>query len=98
MLKKIGTVLHLAKDKKLVLKLSTASIPLYITVYNYQLKRIGVLYDIIGPINSPYGLVKPEKEIVENPSEVIGIPVYVKITDLEKKKVGGKGGQRGKSR
>ncbi len=83
LLKKLGEALHISHDKKLVLKLSFVP-PLYITVYDYAMRRIGVLYDVIGPVKSPYGLVKPEKQILENPSQIVGKSVYVRVLDLER--------------
>ncbi|OYT26457.1 MAG: H/ACA RNA-protein complex protein Gar1 [Thermoprotei archaeon ex4572_64] len=83
MLKSIGKVLHLSRDKKLVIKLSTIP-PLYVPVYDYSLKRVGILYDVIGPVNAPYALVKPEKDILNNLEVILGKNIYVKIKDLEK--------------
>jgi len=82
-LKKIGEALHISHDKKLVLKLTSVP-PLYITVYDYSMRRLGVLYDIIGPVKQPFGLVKPDKSILENPDSVKGKAVYVRVLDLEK--------------
>jgi RNA-binding protein len=83
LLKKLGEALHISHDKKLVIKLSFVP-PLYITVYDYAMKRVGVLYDVIGPVKSPFGLIKPEKNILENPNQIIGKPVYVRVLDLER--------------
>jgi len=82
-LKKIGEVLHLSHDKKLVIKLSMVP-PLYITVYDYAMKRLGILYDVIGPISSPFGLVKPDRNVLEDPEKFKGKAVYVRVLDLEK--------------
>ncbi|NPA22721.1 MAG: H/ACA RNA-protein complex protein Gar1 [Crenarchaeota archaeon] len=82
-MRKIGEALHVSHDKKLVLKLSTLP-PLYITVYDYSMRRLGVLYDIIGPVRQPFGLVKPDKTVIENPESIKGRPVYVRVLDLER--------------
>ncbi len=82
-LKKIGEALHVSHDKKLVLKLISVP-PLYITVYDYSMRRLGVLYDVIGPVSQPFGLVKPDKTVLENPESVKGKAVYVRVLDLEK--------------
>ncbi len=84
-LRKIGEILHLSHDKKLVIKLSTVP-PLYITVYDYAMKRIGILYDIIGPVKSPFGLVKPDRNVLQNPERFKGKTVYVRVLDIEKAK------------
>ncbi len=85
LLKKIGEVLHLSHDKKLVIKLTSSTLPpLYITVYDYSLRKLGVLYDIIGPVKHPFGLVKPEKTVIENPQQFSGKSVYVRAIDIER--------------
>ncbi len=83
LLKKIGEVLHLSHDKKLVLKLTTVP-PLYIQVYDYSMRRIGILYDVIGPVKQPFGLVKPDKAVLDNPQDFTGKAVYVRVIDLER--------------
>ena len=93
LLKKIGEVLHLSHDKKLVLKLATVP-PLYIPVYDYSMRRLGVLYDVIGPVKQPYGLVKPDKTVLDNPQEFVGKAAYVRVIDLERAKSRQKGGKR----
>lgn len=95
MLKKIGEIYRITHDKKIVIKLTTQLLPpLYITVYDYAMKRIGTLYDIIGPVKSPFGLVKPSnEEILKQENEIIGKSVYVRVIDLEKK-----GGKRVKTK
>ncbi len=89
MLKKVGDILHVSHDRRFVLRLSFIP-PLGITVYDYAMKRLGSLYDIIGPVNSPYGLVKPNPEL-SNLSEFVGKSAYVRDVDLRKRRGGGHG-------
>lgn len=56
--------------------------PIYINIYTYTMKKVGILYDVIGNIKNPYGLVKP---YVRDES-LIGQPLYVKLQDLEKRR------------
>lgn len=81
MLRRIGYALHYTKLKNLVVKLSQVP-PLYITVYTYTMKKVGVLYDVIGNVNSPYGLVKP----VSLDNSTLGQALYVREVDLKRKK------------
>ena len=87
MLKKIGDVMHLSHDRRFVIKLSLTP-PLGITVYDYAMKRLGTLYDIIGPVNSPYGLVKPDPQL-SRPEDFVGKPAYVRDVDLRRRVRGG---------
>ncbi len=85
MLKKIGEVLHISRDRKIVAKLTTSTLPpLYITVFDYGMRRVGVLFDIIGPVKSPYALIKPDPQL-SDPNEVVGKAVYVREVDLRRK-------------
>ena len=40
-------------------------------VYTRDAKRVGVLLDIIGPVKSPYAVVKPDKRDIELPAETV---------------------------
>ncbi|ADN50147.1 H/ACA ribonucleoprotein complex subunit GAR1 [Vulcanisaeta distributa] len=89
MLKKIGDIMHLSHDRRFVIKLSFTP-PLGITIYDYAMKRLGVLYDIIGPVNSPYGLAKPDPQL-SKPEDFVGKSAYIRDVDLRKKRGGGHG-------
>ncbi|MBP1448915.1 MAG: H/ACA RNA-protein complex protein Gar1 [Thermoproteus sp.] len=81
MLRRIGLALHYTKLKNLVVKLSQAP-PLYIPIYTYTLKKVGILYDVIGNIESPYGLIKP----ISIDNNILGQYIYAKDIDLGKKR------------
>ncbi|WP_054856954.1 H/ACA ribonucleoprotein complex subunit GAR1 [Vulcanisaeta sp. JCM 16159] len=89
MLKKIGDIMHLSHDGRFVIRLSLTP-PLGITVYDYTMKRLGSLYDIIGPVNSPYGLVKPDPQL-SRPEDFVGKSAYVRDVDMRKRRGGGHG-------
>lgn len=57
-MRRIGYALHYTRLGNLVAKLHEVP-PLYVTVYTYTMKKVGVLYDVIGNVKSPYGLIKP---------------------------------------
>lgn len=90
MLRRIGDIMHLSHDRRLVIKLSLTPPPLGITIYDYAMRRVGVLYDIIGPVNSPYGLVKPDPQL-SRPEDFVGKPAYVRDVDLRRRRGGGHG-------
>jgi RNA-binding protein len=81
MLKRIGYALHYTKLGNLVAKISQIT-PLYIPVYTYTYKKIGTLYDIIGNVNNPYGLIKPNTE----DNSIIGQAIYIREIDLRRAK------------
>jgi RNA-binding protein len=60
----LGSVLHLSKSNKLVAKSFSKLIPkIGDTVYDGKSRVIGSVYDIIGPVSSPYILIKPSSKI-----------------------------------
>ena len=81
MLRRIGYALHYTNLKNLVVKLSQVP-PLYITVYTYSMKKVGTLYDVIGNVEEPYGLVKP----VAMDSSIVGQAIYINEADVRKKR------------
>lgn len=83
MLRKIGHASHVARDGRLVIKLVHVP-PLNVTVYEYSMRRVGTLYDIIGPVSSPYGLVKLDEGIKGEVGALIGKPVYIREVDMRR--------------
>jgi len=80
-MKRIGVALHYSRMGNLVVRLSEVP-PLYVNVYTYTMKKVGVLYDVIGNVKSPYGLVKP----LAREEGIIGQSLYVRLQDLEKRR------------
>ncbi len=60
----LGKVLHSTKSGYIVVELRDPKrIPrLGVPVYTSDRRRIGVLLDIIGPVERPYAVVKPDKD------------------------------------
>ncbi|AAL64843.1 hypothetical protein PAE3330 [Pyrobaculum aerophilum str. IM2] len=56
--------------------------PLYVNTYTYTMKIVGILYDVIGNIKNPYGLVKA----TSRDDSIIGQAIYVKPQELERKR------------
>lgn len=80
-MKLIGIALHYSRLGNLVVKLQEIP-PLYVNVYTYTMKRVGVLYDVIGNVKKPYGLIKP----AEKDESIVGQKLYVRTHDLRRKK------------
>lgn len=79
-MKRLGTVLHMTRNGYIVARLEKEEAeklpPLNVPVYDRDLKKIGTLLDIIGPVKNPYAVVKPaNKEIKVYEGE----PLYYKI-------------------
>ena len=67
MLKRLGTVLHTTPNGYIVARLEredNSVPPLNTVVYDEDMNRVGILLDIIGPITSPYVVIKPSSREV----------------------------------
>jgi len=57
-LKRLGHVLHVSSSRNLILKAETLP-KIGDMVVDENLKVVGSVFDIIGPVSSPYATVKP---------------------------------------
>jgi len=67
-LKLVGKILHTSKMGNIIVKGDAKNLPkIGEIVYNSRMEKVGYVYDIIGPVNSPYIVVKPfKKKFVED--------------------------------
>jgi RNA-binding protein len=72
-LKRLGKVLHLSKNKNLILRTTTKIKP-QTTVIDSHLNQIGKIYDIFGPVSHPYVSIKPT---IKNPEKMLGRLLYL---------------------
>jgi RNA-binding protein len=79
-LQKLGKVRALTPSKNLIVKTEKAP-KIGSEVVDENLKVIGKVFDIIGPVSSPYAVVKPS---VKEPAELVNRPVYL-LASLENK-------------
>jgi RNA-binding protein len=71
-LQRIGLVLHVTSSKNMIIK--AASLPrIGDDAVDENLKKIGTVFDIFGPVSSPYVAVRPS---VEEPSRFINRAIY----------------------
>jgi len=65
-------VLHVSSSRNLVLKAETLP-KINSKVVDKNLKFVGTVFDVFGPVSSPYAAVKPA---VSNPQHLIGNTLY----------------------
>lgn len=53
------------------------------TVVDENLKVVGKVFDVIGPVSSPYAVVKPE---VKEPKKLIGKQLYLLLSNKGRSK------------
>jgi RNA-binding protein len=71
-LQRIGLVLHVSSSRSLILK--AEHVPrLGDKVVNDGLSSVGTVFDVFGPVSSPYVAVKPS---VDEPSLLVGHSLY----------------------
>jgi len=63
-LQRLGRVLHLSPSRNIIIKVE--NIPrIGETVVDENLRPIGKIFDIFGPVSSPYAAVKPTTQEIE---------------------------------
>jgi len=71
-LQRIGSVLHVSSTKNMILK--AKNIPhIGDRVVDENLNSVGTVFDVFGPVSSPYVAVRPS---VEEPSSFVGQVLY----------------------
>lgn len=74
-MKLVGVVSHISKSKKIIIKAENIPI-LNSEVFSEEKEPIGMVIDIMGPVNNPFISVKPYKK--ENLERFINKKVYIK--------------------
>jgi len=72
-LQRIGRVLHLSSSRSLIVKIENTP-KIGETVVDENLKPVGKVFDILGPVSSPYAVVKPTLREAE---KLAGKTLYV---------------------
>jgi RNA-binding protein len=81
-LQKLGRVRALTPSKNLVVK--TEKTPrIGFEVIDESLNVVGKVFDIIGPVSSPYAVVKPT---VKEPAKLLNKPVYLLLSKTKRGK------------
>jgi len=77
----MGKVLHITSDKNIILKAEN-HVQIGAKVVDENLKPVGKIFDIFGPVSSPYVSVKAE---TENLDSFIGRTLYVVPSKSQRK-------------
>jgi len=72
----LGKVTKITRDGSLVVKARKAP-RLNLNVYDSRANLIGVIYDIVGPVKSPFIIVKLTSTRIKDPSYLQGRVLYV---------------------
>ena len=75
-LQRLGRVLSVTPSQNMVVKTSEAP-KTGSTVVDENLKTIGRVFDVIGPVSSPYVVIKPE---IKNPERLADTQLYVLLS------------------
>lgn len=79
---RLGRVSNLTPSQNIVVKLD--KIPkIGAPVVDENLKTVGKVFDIIGPVSSPYAIVKPT---VREPDKLTGKQLYMLLSKKERSK------------
>jgi len=81
-LQKLGRVSNVTPSQNLVVK--TENPPkLGSEVVDENLNVIGKVFDIIGPVSSPYAVIKPT---IREPAKLVNKPVYLLLSKTKRSK------------
>ncbi len=80
LLQRLGKVLNVTPSQNMVVKLENAP-KLGAAVIDENLKNVGSIFDIIGPVSSPYAVIKPS---VKAPEMLVNRQLYVSPSRRER--------------
>lgn len=72
-MRKLGRVLHLSKNKNLIIRTSTPP-QIGEKVIDRKNQKVGTVKDVFGPVKNPYVSVKPD---VGSPEKYVGKTIYL---------------------
>lgn len=72
-MRRLGKVLHVSSSRSLILKTKDGEVIVGSKVLDAKLREVGRVYDMFGPVDSPYVSVKPT---VSDPSSLVGKVLY----------------------
>jgi len=81
-LQRLGKVLHVTPSQNIVVKTDKPS-KIGSAVVDENLKVVGKIFDIIGPVPSPYAVVKPA---VKEPEKLTNKQLYLFLSKKERSK------------
>ena len=79
-LQKLGRVRALTPSKNIIVKTEKAP-KIGTEVVDENLKVVGKVFDIIGPVSAPYAVVKPT---ISEPVKLLNKPVYLLLSKTKR--------------
>ncbi len=80
MLQRLGKVLSLTPAQNIVVRVDNAP-KMGAAVIDENLRVVGKVFDIIGPVSAPYAVIKPA---VKDPEKLISRQLYVSSSKKER--------------
>jgi len=71
-LQRLGLILHMSPTRNIIVKLENMP-RIGETVVDENLKSIGKVFDILGPVSSPYAAVRP---VIQNAEKYVNRMLY----------------------
>ncbi len=82
-LQRLGRILNLTPSRNFIVK--TEKTPkIGLSVVDQNLKVVGKVFDIIGPVSAPYAVVKPT---VKEPEKLTNQQLYLLLSKKERSKM-----------
>ena len=81
-LQKLGKVRALTPSKSLIIRTQKAP-KIGSEIVDENLKVVGRVFDVIGPVSTPYAVIKPT---VNEPAELVDKPVYSLLSKTKRGK------------
>jgi len=81
-LQRLGKVLNVTPSKNIVVKIDKTP-KIGSSVVDVNLKIVGKIFDIIGPVSSPYTIVKP---VIKEPEKLTHKQLYLLLSKKERSK------------
>ena len=81
-MQRIGPVLHISPSRNIIVKIEKTP-RIGETVVDENLRIVGKVFDILGPVSSPYVAIRPT---IQNPQELTKKTLYVSPQRGERRK------------
>ena len=75
-MQRLGKVLHVTPSQNVVIKINNPP-KIGSAVVDEKLKTVGKIFDVIGPVSSPYAIVKPA---IKNPETLSNKQLYLLLS------------------
>ena len=81
-MQRLGLVLHISPSRNMIM--TVENVPkIGETVVDENLKPVGKVFDILGPVSAPYIAIRPT---IRDPEKMVNNPVYVIPSKRRKEK------------